>query len=195
MRAEVMAVRWGGGALARIAPGTGDGEGVTLTGPLAPVHEGEMLELGGSGRVPPKPGRQFTVERVRSSAPASEDALLTYLASVKHVGPSGAAWLLERHGASVLEAIDRDPGGRLGEVPGIGRRRLPDAVRSWEARGGERAIRLFLDEHGVPAAAASRLVRAMGPGATEQLRTHPPAAPEGAGLRFAPPPAPARAPR
>src|SRR4051812_3374836 len=180
-----MAVRWSGDDFAVIAAVTDDGEEGTLTGPLAHVHEGELLEVGGAWRVHPKHGRQFTVERVRSSAPASEDALLAYLASVKHVGPRGATWLLERHGASVLEAIDRDPGGRLGEVPGIGRRRLPDAVRSWEARGGERAIRLFLDEHGVPAAAASRLVRAMGPGAIEQLRTDPYAATEVAGIGFA----------
>src|SRR3954471_3163288 len=185
MRAEVMAVRWSGDDFAVIAAVTDDGEEVTLTGPLAHVHEGELLEVGGTWRVHPKHGRQFTVERVRSSAPASEDALLTYLASVKHVGPSGAAWLLERHGASVLEAIDRDPGGRLGEVPGIGRQRLPDAVRSWERRGGERAIRLFLDEHGVPAAAASRLVRALGPGAIEQLRTDPYSATEVEGIGFA----------
>src|SRR3954447_21800399 len=180
-----MAVRWSGDDFAVIAAVTDDGEEVTLTGPLAHVHEGELLEVGGAWRVHPKHGRQFTVERVRSSAPASEDALLAYLASVKHVGPRGAAWLLERHGASVLEAIDRDPGGRLGEVPGIGTRRLPAAGASWERRGGERAMRLFLDEHGVPAAAASRLVRALGPGAIEQLRTDPYSATEVEGIGFA----------
>src|SRR3954470_22547550 len=171
-----MAVRWSGDDFAVVAAVTDDGEEVTLTGPLAHVHEGEVLELGGTWREHPRHGRQFTVERVRSSGPASEDALLAYLSSVKHVGPSGAAWLLERHGASVLEAIDRDPGGRLGEVPGIGRRRLPAALRAGEARGGERATRLCFDERGVPAASASRLVRAMGPGAIEQLRTDPYAA-------------------
>src|SRR4051812_47360404 len=193
MRAEVMAVRWSGDDFAVVAAVTDDGEEVTLTGPLAHVHEGELLELGGAWREHPRHGRQFAVERLRSSAPASEDALLAYLASVKHVGPRGAAWLLEHHGASVLEAIDRDPGGRLGEVPGIGRRRLPEAVGSWERRGGERAIRLFLDEHGVPAAAASRLVRALGPGAVEQLRSDPYSATGGEGIGFATadPPAPA----
>src|SRR4051794_16112020 len=150
MRAEVMAVRWSGDDFAVIAAVTDDGEEVTLTGPLAHVHEGELLEVGGTWRVHPKHGRQFTVERVRSSAPASEDALLTYLASVKHVGPSGAAWLLERHGASVLEAIDRDPGGRLAEVPGIGARRLPAAVTSWERRGSGRGVRPVLAQHGGP---------------------------------------------
>ena len=185
LRAEVMAVRFAGDDFAVLAAVTDDGEEVTLTGPLAHVHEGELLEVGGSWREHPKHGRQFFVERVRVGAPASADALLTYLASVKHVGPSGAAWLLEQHGTSVLEAIDRDPGGRLGEVPGIGARRLPAAVTSWERRASERAIRLFLDEHGVPAAAASRLVRALGPGAIEQLRTDPYAATEIEGIGFA----------
>lgn len=179
-----MAVRWSGDDFAVLAALTDDGEEVTLTGPLAHVHEGETLEVGGAWKEHPKHGRQFAVERVRTAAPASEDALLSYLGSVKHVGPTGAAWLLERHGASVLEAIDRDPGGRLGEVPGIGKRRLPQAVESWERRGGERAIRLFLDEHGVPAAAASRLIRALGAGAIEQLRSDPYAATEVDGIGF-----------
>src|SRR3954452_12367044 len=182
---EVMAVRWSGDDFAVVAALTDDGEEITLTGPLAHVHSGESLELGGEWREHPKHGRQFFVERVQTAAPRSEDALLAYLASVKHVGPTGAAWLLERHGASVLEAIDRDPGGRLGEVPGIGARRLPAAVTSWEKRGGERAMRLFLDEHFVPAAAASRLVRALGPGAIEQLRADPYSATEVEGIGFA----------
>ncbi|MDX6640721.1 MAG: exodeoxyribonuclease alpha subunit [Solirubrobacteraceae bacterium] len=185
LTAEVMAVRWSGDDFAVLAAITDDGEEVTLTGPLAHVHDGELLEVGGSWREHPKHGRQFSVERVRIAAPASEDALLAYLASVKHVGPMGAAWLLERHGASVLEAIDRDPGGRLSEVPGIGRRRLPEAVSSWERRGGERAIRLFLDEHGVPAAAASRLIRTLGASAIEQLRSDPYAATDVEGIGFA----------
>ena len=178
-------MRWSGDDFAVLAAVTDDGEEITLTGPLAHVSEGETLELGGFWKEHPKHGVQFAVDRVRTAAPASEDALLGYLSSVKHVGPAGAAWLLDRHGASVLDAIDRDPGGRLGEVPGIGKQRLPQAVNSWERRGGERAIRLFLDEHDVPAAAASRLIRALGAGAIEQLRSDPYAATEVEGIGFA----------
>jgi len=185
LRAEVMAVRWSGEDFAVVAAVTDDGEEVTLTGPLAHVQEGEMVEAGGTWRPHPKHGRQFHVTRVRVAAPVSTEALVTYLSSVKHVGPQGAAWLLERHGAAVLEAIDRDPGGRLGELPGIGRRRLPEAVRSWEQRAGERAVRLFLDEHGVDAATASRLVRSLGPSALEQLRADPYAATDVDGIGFA----------
>jgi exodeoxyribonuclease V alpha subunit len=185
LRAEVMAVRWSGDDFAVLAAVTDDGEEVTLTGPLAHVTEGETVSVGGVWREHPKHGRQFFVQRVRVAAPTSTEALLSYLSSVKHVGPSGAAWLIERHGASVLDAIDADPGGRLGEVPGIGKRKLPQAVESWERRGGERAVRLFLDEHGVPAAAASRLIRALGPGALSQLREDPYAATDVEGIGFA----------
>lgn len=183
-----MAVRWSGDDFAVLAALTEDGQEITLTGPLAHVHEGETLDVGGEWREHPKHGLQFLVQRVRSAEPTSEDALLTYLASIKHVGPSGAAWLLERHGASVLEAIDRDPGGRLGEVPGVGKRRLSQAVQSWEHRGGERAMRLFLDEHGVPAAAVSRLIRALETGPNrpiEQLRSDPYSVTDVPGIGFA----------
>lgn len=188
LRAEVMAVRWSGDDFAVLAAVTDDGEEVTLTGPLAHVRPGDSLELGGEWREHPRHGRQFNVARVRTAAPVSEDALLAYLASVKHVGPTGAAWLLQQHGTSVLDAIDADPGGRLGQVPGIGARRLPAAVTSWEARGGERAMRLFLDDHGVDAATAARLVRALDSGPTrpiEQLRTDPYSITEIPGIGFA----------
>ena len=85
------------------------------------------------------------------------------LASVKHVGPSGAAFLLERHGTEVLELVDADPRLALRAVPGIGPARIGAATRSWERLRGRRALRLFLAEHGVPAAAAARIERALGP--------------------------------
>ena len=79
----------------------------------------------------------FVAERVRVEEPAGEPALLAYLGSVKHVGPRGAAWLLERHGPEqVLAAIDRDPSARLREVPGH-RARGGSARRC--ARGRSRA--------------------------------------------------------
>jgi len=65
-----------------------------------------------------------------------------YLESIKHVGPRGAATLVERFGAGdVLAAIDRDPERVLGAVPGIGPRRLPAAADSWR---GQRELRELL---------------------------------------------------
>ncbi len=185
LRVEVMAVRWSGDDFAVLATLTDDGEEVTVTGPLAHVHEGETLDVGGEWREHPRHGRQFQALQVRSQGPVSDGAVLAYLQTVRHVGPRGAAWLLDRHGPEALGQIDRDPAGRLGEVPGIGRRRLGEAVRSWEEKCATRAVRLFLDEHGVPAAAAARIVRVFGPAAVERLRADPYAATEEAGIGFA----------
>jgi exodeoxyribonuclease V alpha subunit len=185
---EIEAVRWRApdGAFAVLAGVSEEGEEVVLVGALDHVHEGESIAVEGGWQRHPKHGWRFVAERTRVQEPASEQALLAYLGSVKHVGPRGAAWLLERHGPEeVLAVVDRDPERALGEVPGIGRMRIGPAVRSWEDQGALRAVRLFLEEHGVPAAVAARIYRAYGPGAIETLRADPYGLTELDGIGFA----------
>jgi len=185
---EVAAVRWRApdGAFAVLAGISDEGEEVVLVGALDHVHEGESVAVDGGWQRHPRHGWRFVAERTRVQEPASEQALLAYLGSVKHVGPRGASWLLERHGPEeVLAAVDRDPERVLREVPGIGPARIGAAVRSWEDQGALRAVRLFLEEHGVPAAVAARIYRAYGPGAIETLRTDPYALTELDGIGFA----------
>jgi exodeoxyribonuclease V alpha subunit len=185
---EVAAVRWRApdGAFAVLAGISDEGEEVVLVGALDHVHEGESVAVEGGWQRHARHGWRFVAERTRVQEPASEQALLAYLGSVKHVGPRGAAWLLDRHGpGNVLAAIDRDPHRALHEVPGIGRARIGAAVRSWEDQGALRAVRLFLEEHGVPAAVAARIYRAYGPGAIETLRADPYGLTELDGIGFA----------
>ena len=174
------------GAFAVLAGVSEEGEEVVLVGALDHVHEGESVAVQGGWQRHPRHGWRFVAERARVEEPASEPALLAYLGSVKHVGPRGAQWLLERHGPeNVLAAVDRDPDRALREVPGIGTARIGAAVRSWEDQGALRAVRLFLEEHGVPAAVAARIYRAYGPGAIETLRSDPYGLTELDGIGFA----------
>ncbi|HEX6695990.1 MAG TPA: AAA family ATPase, partial [Solirubrobacteraceae bacterium] len=185
---EVAAVRWRApdGAFAVLAGISEEGEEVVLVGALDHVLEGESVAVQGGWQRHPRHGWRFVAERARVEEPASEAALLAYLGSVKHVGPRGAQWLLERHGPEqVLAAVDRDPDRALREVPGIGPGRIGAAVRSWEDQGALRAVRLFLEEHGVPAAVAARIYRAYGPGAIETLRSDPYGLTELDGIGFA----------
>ncbi|HVW19170.1 MAG TPA: helix-hairpin-helix domain-containing protein, partial [Solirubrobacteraceae bacterium] len=183
---EVMAVRFADEDFAVLAALTDEGEEVTLTGPLAHVHRGEALDVGGEWRTHPRHGRQFHVERVRARPPVGEDAVLAYLQTVKHVGPRGAEFLVARFGAErVLDEIDRDPERTLSSVPGIGPRKLAAAVRSWRQQATTRAVRLFLEEHGVPAAPAARIVKAFGAEAIERLTADPYGATSEAGIGFA----------
>jgi exodeoxyribonuclease V alpha subunit len=196
LAAEIVAVRWraeDGGFAVLAAVRDDDGEEVVLTGPIAHLHQGDTVEVSGAWREHPKFGRQLHVEQVKVGAPASTDAILTLLESVKHVGPRGAEWLLERHGDEVLEAVDRDPGTRLREVPGIGKAKLKSAIASWQQQAGGRALRMLLAEHDVPAAVAARVHKALGGGALTLLREDPYALAKVDGVAFATADAVARA--
>jgi exodeoxyribonuclease V alpha subunit len=185
---EVQAVRWRApdGAFAVLAGVSDEGEEVVVVGALDHVHEGESVAVHGGWERHARHGWRFVAQRARVLEPTSEDALLAYLSSIKHVGPRGAAWLLQSHGpADVLAVVDRDPGRALQEIPGIGRVRIAGAVQSWEEQRSLRAVRLFLEEHGVPAAVAARIYRAYGPGAIDALRTDPYGLTELDGIGFA----------
>src|SRR5690606_18706185 len=104
---------------------------------------------------------------------------------VKHVGPTGAAYLLQRHGSSVLEVVDADPHARLREVPGIGPVRIGPAVAAWREARALRGVRMFLDAHGVPAAVAWRVIRALGADAVDVLTVDPYRLAELDGIGFA----------
>jgi exodeoxyribonuclease V alpha subunit len=195
LAAEIVAVRWRAddGAFAVVAAIGDDGEEVVLTGPIGHLHEGDTVEVDGQWRDHPRFGRQLHVVHARVGPPASEDALKALLASVKHVGPRGAEWLLERHGADVLQIVDRDPGARLREVPGIGRGRIHATVASWQEQAGGRALRLVLSEHGVPDAVAARVLKALGGGGLSLLQEEPYALARIDGIGFATADAVARA--
>ena len=121
-----------------------------------------------------------------SSSPSATPRSPSYLESVKHIGPRGAALLVDRYGAGdVLAAIDRDPEGVLRGVPGIGARRLGGAVQSWRDQRELRELRLFLDTHGVDAASAGRIARHFGAGSIARLQREPYAICELDGIGFA----------
>ena len=184
---EVMGVRWRspGGDFAVLYGPTPDGEHVVVTGAVGHVHEGETITVGGRWSRHARHGWRFEAERLTIEDVVSERGLLGVLAAVKHVGPTGARWLLESHGESVLDVIDGDPGRRLREVPGIGAVKIGPAVRSWEEGRAVRAVRLFLEQHGVEAAAAQRIYRHLGTGSIELLRADPYALTDVPGIGFA----------
>ena len=186
--AEVMNVRWTvpDGDFAVLDAICEDGEPAVLVGALGHVREGESVAAGGGWRSHPRHGWQFAVARVRILEPVSDAAVKAYLESVKHVGPRGAALLVETYGAGeVLTAIDRDPERVLRGVPGIGPRRLGSAVQSWHDQRELRDLRLFLDTHGVDAASAGRIARHFGAGSIARLQREPYAICELDGIGFA----------
>ncbi|MDE3069844.1 MAG: AAA family ATPase, partial [Acidobacteriota bacterium] len=172
---EVAAVRFRApdGDFAVVEADAGGPAPIVMTGPLAYLHTGEELGVIGRWREHPRHGMRFEVGHTRHREPTSETGVLAALLAIKHVGERGAAFLFGRYGAEALRVLDAEPERRLREVPGIGRARLAAAARSWEAQRAQRALRMFLAEHGVPAPVASRIFRAWGERSVERLRRDP----------------------
>jgi exodeoxyribonuclease V alpha subunit len=184
---EVARVRFAtdDGGFAVLDATSDDGEPVVLAGPLAHVHAGDAMEVSGTWRDHPRHGRQFQVSDVRIAEPTSDAALLALLGAIKHIGATGAAFLLQRHGSDVLAVVDADPHARLREVPGIGPIRIGPAVAAWREARALRAVRLFLDSHGVPPAVSGRVIRALGADAVDILTVDPYKLTELDGIGFA----------
>ncbi len=186
LNVEIEAVRYRApdGGFAVIAGVSDEGEPITVTGALGHLHEGESVGVRGAWRRHPSHGWQFHAEGVRPLEPTSDRAIVAYLQGVKHIGKTGAKWLLRTHGETVLEVVDADPHARLSEVPGIGPAKIRAAVKSWQSQVEQRAVRLFLEEHGVPAAAAARIHRHFGSGSIDRLQADPYALTEVSGIGF-----------
>lgn len=91
LAAHVTGVRWSvpDGDFAVLDALTDDGEEVVIVGPLAHVHEGESITVGGGWRRHARHGWQFQAARVRVQEPVGDHAVRAYLESIKHVGSGG----------------------------------------------------------------------------------------------------------
>lgn len=125
-----------------------DGEHVVLVGPLVHLEPHERAAVTGAWVIDRRYGPQVKVREAHPVAPADADALIAYLRKVRHVGPRRAAALHAAHGASVLDAIDRDPRAVLGRA-GLSPARAAEAARSWDALRATRGLHLLLAPHGL----------------------------------------------
>lgn len=146
-------------------------ERVTLVGMLAHLERGERVQVLGEWVNDRRYGPQVKVSEARPLGPATEQAMLAYLRRVRHVGEARARRLAERHGAGVLDAIDRDPRAELGAA-GLSGRRLAEAVTSWDALRALRGLHLLLAPHGL-AYLVARLHNQYGDRALRQVRAEP----------------------
>ena len=187
-RVERVVYEHGEGPWAVIRLRLDDGSTAAVVGDLAPVFEGERLEIDGSWVEDARFGRQFRASRSVTVSPADAAAIERYLGSgaVPGIGPQIAARIVERFADDTLEVFDKTP-ERLLEVRGIGRVRLRRIKEAWAAQAGERQARIFLQGLGLGPFLSDRIVRAWGDAAERRVRDNPyelAAAPEISGFGF-----------
>ena len=136
---------------------------VPVIGNMLGVNIGESVELTGAWMAHPQYGRQFKAESVRTVLPATVAGLEKYLGSglIKGIGPVTAKRIVRKFGLDTLRVIEEQP-QRLGEVLGVGRKRIDLITRGWAEQQKIKEVMLFLQSHNVSTSLAVKIYKAYG---------------------------------
>ena len=147
---------------------------VTVVGTMPDAHVGSVLTLGGFWKIDSRFGRQFQVISFEETLPATVYGIEKYLGSglIKGIGPKYAKLIVNMFGADTLTVIETEP-ERLYEVPGIGSKRVERITKSWTEQKEIKNIMLFLQEHDVSTAHATRIYKQYGPDSIQVVRENP----------------------
>jgi len=136
---------------------------IAVVGNMSAVTVGSVLTVQGEWKVDGKYGRQFIAATWEESLPATALAIEKYLGGglIKGIGPQFAKKIVAQFQEDTLRLIEDEP-DRLIEVEGIGRKRVEMIKTAWQAQKEIKNVMLFLQEHGVSAALATKIFRQYG---------------------------------
>lgn len=145
----------------------------TLVGNMPYLSEGETISALGNWVNHATFGKQFKVEFYEKQLPATETAILKYLASgaVRGIGKVTARRIVSQFGADSFEVIEHNPQW-LSEIPGISPKKAEQISASFAAQFGMRNVMMFCREYFGPTTAV-RIYKKWGNGAVERIKQNP----------------------
>ena len=147
---------------------------VTVVGMLMDVVVGTNLEINGVWKVDRKYGQQFEAHTWQEVMPATVYGIEKYLGSglIKGIGPKYAKKIVAKFGADTLDIIEENI-ERLGEVEGIGKKRIQQIKLSWVRQREIKNVMVFLQSHDVSSAYAAKIYKAYGNDAVKRVQENP----------------------
>lgn len=157
----------------RFQPEGGDNR-VTVVGVLGDCGAGQTLNVTGDYVVHPKFGQQFEVKEFEFLQPQTQEGIELFLSSglIKGIGPSYAGLIVSMFGDETLNIIEKAP-HRLLNVPGIGKKKLEQIIRSYEEHRELKEVMVFLRSHQISTARALRIYRHFGKDTVRALTENP----------------------
>jgi exodeoxyribonuclease V alpha subunit len=128
---------------------TGSGEEFALVGPVAHLSAGDLADVRGRWETHARFGPQLRASGALPLDPGDRKGQIAYLTSLSHIGTARAERLADEHGERVLSAIEADPAGVFGTLPGMGAKQAAAAVDSWQASRAIRDLHVQLAPHGL----------------------------------------------
>ncbi|MBI5103239.1 MAG: ATP-dependent RecD-like DNA helicase, partial [Nitrospirae bacterium] len=147
---------------------------VTVAGNILSVGPGEVMKFKGQWHNHPKFGEQFNIVSYESVVPATVKGIEKYLGSglIRGIGPVMAKRLVGMFGLETLNIIETDI-ERLGEVEGIGGKRVDMIKKAWDDQKEVRDVMVFLQGHGVSPAYAAKIYKQYGRESVDVVRQNP----------------------
>lgn len=147
---------------------------VTMVGNLLATQPGETVEALGEWIEDARFGRQFKLAHIKSVPPVTKEGIERYLSSgfIDGIGGVLAKRIVEKFGANTLDILDANP-ERLGEVAGIGKKRLNNLVGAWSEQRAIRTVMVFLQSNGISPTYAVKIFDLYGDRAVDIVQTNP----------------------
>lgn len=151
-----------------------DEDETVAVGIMPDVNAGETVRLIGEFKPHPSYGMQFSVQTYEKSMPEDIAGILNYLSSgsIKGVGPSTAALLVEKFGAKTLEVLEKEP-ERVAKLKGISPKKANDISKQLKENTGIREIMLYLSEYGIGASSVVKIYKCFGSKAIDEIDRNP----------------------
>ncbi len=152
----------------------GKREATTIVGTLTSIQPGEQVRAKGSWKMHPQFGRQFEISDYHVEMPSDVVGIQKYLESgmIKGIGKKYAERIIQKFGADTLRIMDETP-HRLGEIEGIGTKKLAKIKKAWGEQKSIREVMLFLRTHGVSPGFAQKIFKAYGEKSIEKVKENP----------------------
>ena len=147
---------------------------ITVVGSMPAIFEGERLQLEGEWQKHSKFGLQFHVLKFAVLHPVTEKGIELYLGSglIKGIGKVYAKKIVSEFGLDTMRILDENS-DRLGEIEGIGKKRLFMIKTAWESHHEIREIMIFLAEHKISSTYALKIFKNYGTKTLKILRKNP----------------------
>lgn len=151
-----------------------DEDNTTAVGIMPDVCAGETVRLIGSFKPHATYGMQFVVTTYEKSMPEDVAGILNYLSSgsIRGIGPSTAARLVEQFGAKTLEVLENEP-QRVAKLKGISLKKATEISKQMRENTGIRELMLYLQQYDISPSSAVRIYKSFGTRSIDEIKNNP----------------------
>ena len=150
------------------------GSPITVKGTLVRAQKGELMRLSGNWISDARFGKQFKIKYFQMIKPDSLIGIRKYLGSglIPGIGAVYAEKLVNHFGMETLDVIENQP-DRLGEIDGLGVKRVASIIEAWREQKIIRDVMIFLRSYGLTESIAIKVFDRYGYKSMEEIQKDP----------------------